>query len=77
MQLEHRTWTLTTRAGVVEIEPGDTAAADAGIRTDPSTLNALLLDPGGLDAALSTGAAETEGDLDALRRLLAAASHGS
>ncbi len=47
-------------------------AADAGIRTDPVTLNALLLDPDGLDAALATGAAEIDGDVDALRRLLAA-----
>ena len=33
---------------------------------------ALLLDPGGLDAALATGAAEADGDVDAVRRLLTA-----
>ena len=59
---------------MLEIEPGDTEAADAGIRTEPTTLNALLLDPGGLDAALAAGAAEVEGDVDALRRLLTAAA---
>jgi DNA-binding HxlR family transcriptional regulator len=74
LQLGDRAWTLAPREGVVEIEPGDPAAADAGIRTDPATLNALLLDPGGLDAALATGAAEPEGDVAALRRLLTAAA---
>jgi DNA-binding HxlR family transcriptional regulator len=78
LELENRRWTLASREGVLEIEPGDTAPADAGIRTDPMTLNALLLAPGGLDAALATGAAEAEGDVDALRRLLmAAATRGS
>jgi hypothetical protein len=48
-------WTVARRDGVLEIEPGDPAAPDAGIRTDPTTLNALLLDPGGLDRALATG----------------------
>ena len=70
--LGERARTLAASGGVVEIEPSDPPAADAGIRTDPTTLNALLLDPGRLDAALATGAAETEGDVDALRRLLAA-----
>jgi DNA-binding HxlR family transcriptional regulator len=72
LQLENRVWTLVRREGILEIEPGDVEAADAGIRTDPITLNALLLDPGDLDAALATGAAEIEGDVDALRALLTA-----
>jgi DNA-binding HxlR family transcriptional regulator len=72
LQLENRVWTLVRRAGILEIEPGDVEAADAGIQTDPTTLNALLLDPAGLDAALATGAAEIEGDVDALRGLLTA-----
>jgi DNA-binding HxlR family transcriptional regulator len=76
LQLEDRVWTLTARRGVPEIEPGDVEAADAGIRTDPVTLNALLLDPDGLDAALATSAAEIDGDVDALRRLLAAVTPG-
>jgi DNA-binding HxlR family transcriptional regulator len=74
LRLENRAWTLAHREGVLEIEPGDPSAADAGIRTTPTTLNALLLDPGGFDAALATGAAEAEGDVDALRRLLTAAA---
>jgi DNA-binding HxlR family transcriptional regulator len=72
LRLENRAWTLAPREGVVEIEPGDPAAADAGIHTDPVTLNALLLDPDGLDAALASGAVEADGDVDALRRLLTA-----
>ena len=72
-QLEGRAWTVTPRDGVLEIEPGETEPADAGIRTDPTTLNALLLGKSGLDAAVTTGAAEVDGDLDALRRLLTAA----
>jgi HxlR-like helix-turn-helix len=72
LQLVNRVWTVARREGVFEIEPGDAEDADAGIRTDPVTLNALLLDPDGLDAALATGAAEIEGDIAAVRRLLAA-----
>jgi DNA-binding HxlR family transcriptional regulator len=78
LQLENRVWTLVRRQRLFEIEPGDVEVADAGIHTDPITLNALLLDPDGLDAALATGAAEIEGDADALRRLLTAvAASGS
>jgi DNA-binding HxlR family transcriptional regulator len=78
LQLDDRAWTLVRREGVLEIEPGDVETADAGIHTDPITLNALLLDPEGLDAALATGVAEIEGDVDALRRLLTAvAASGS
>jgi DNA-binding HxlR family transcriptional regulator len=73
LQLENRVWTVVRREGVWEIEPGDVeAAVDARIRTDPVTLNALLLNADGLEAALATGAAEIEGDIDALRRLLTA-----
>lgn len=76
LRLENRAWTLARREGVVEIEPGDHGTADAEIRTDPITLNALLADPDGLDAAVATGAAEIEGDVDALRRLLTAVAPG-
>jgi DNA-binding HxlR family transcriptional regulator len=75
--LENRAWTLTIHEGEVEIEPGVTAAADATIHADPTTLNALLLAPGELDAALAGGVAEIEGDVDAVRRLLAAVAPGS
>jgi DNA-binding HxlR family transcriptional regulator len=74
LRLEKRAWTLATREGVIDVQPGDHDPVDAEIRTDPVTLNALLLDPGGLDAALATGAAEVEGDAVALRRLLTTAT---
>jgi DNA-binding HxlR family transcriptional regulator len=74
VQLDNRVWALTRREGVFEIEPGDLEDADAGIRTDPITLNALLLNPDDLAAALATGAAEVEGDVAAIRRLLTAAT---
>jgi DNA-binding HxlR family transcriptional regulator len=77
LRLGNQAWTLARRDGVFEIEPGDTEPADAGIRTDPNTLNELLLAPGDLDAALATGAAEAAGDVDALRRLLTAVAQGS
>jgi DNA-binding HxlR family transcriptional regulator len=76
LRLENRAWTVVRRDGVLEIEPGDTEAADAVIRTDPITLNALLFDPDGLDAAVATGEAEIEGNVDALRRLLTAVAPG-
>jgi DNA-binding HxlR family transcriptional regulator len=72
--LDDRAWTLVRRDGVVEIEPGDAETADAELRTDPITLNALLADPAGLDVALATSAAEVKGDVGAVRRLLSAAA---
>jgi DNA-binding HxlR family transcriptional regulator len=72
--LDDRVWTLARRDGAIEVDPGEPERADAGIRTGPETLNELVLDPGGLDAALRTGTAEAEGDLDAIRRLLDAAA---
>jgi DNA-binding HxlR family transcriptional regulator len=77
IQLENRAWTLLRREGVFEIESGDAEAADAGIRTDPITLNDLLLEPDRLDAALATGAVEIDGDVDALRGLLTAVAASS
>jgi DNA-binding HxlR family transcriptional regulator len=74
LALENQAWTVVRREGVFEIEPGETESADAGLRTDPTTLNALLSAPGGLDVALATGAAQAEGDVDSLRRLLTAAA---
>jgi hypothetical protein len=74
VQLHDRTWTVSTTAGELEVQQGDVAAPDATIRTDPRTLNGLLSDPATLDAAIAAGTVHTEGDLAALRRLLAVAS---
>jgi DNA-binding HxlR family transcriptional regulator len=71
VQLDERVWTIHTADGRLEIGPHDTTEADAGLSTDPATLNALLRDPSGLDRAIASGAVRTEGSLRALRRLLA------
>jgi hypothetical protein len=63
-------WTIEGLDGRVEVEPDEPAAPDASIVTDPATLNALLLDPAGLDAAIASGAISVEGDLAAVERLL-------
>src|SRR6185295_15933258 len=70
LELDDRAWTVRTEAGRVEVRPGEPEAPDASLRTTPGTLNALLDDPAGLDAALLDGRAEAAGSLRALRRLL-------
>jgi hypothetical protein len=42
------------------------------LRTDPTTLNALLADPPALDVAIAGGSVVATGDVSALRRLLEA-----
>jgi DNA-binding HxlR family transcriptional regulator len=74
LELDDQVWTVRTAAGQVQVEPGEPAAPDAALRTDPTTLNALLENPGALDAAISDGSARADGDLAALRRLLQAAA---
>jgi hypothetical protein len=56
----------------VYVEPGEPAWADASLRADPETLNALLDDPAALDAAVSAGSAAVAGDLPGRRGLLQA-----
>ena len=70
VQLDDRLWTVSSQNGQLEVKAEDTAAPAASLRTDPETLNALLLHPGGLDTAIATGSLHAEGDLGALRRLL-------
>jgi DNA-binding HxlR family transcriptional regulator len=72
--LEDRVWTVRSPHGRMEIEPGNPAAPDAGIRTDPGTLAALLLNPDGLDAAIANGSVQVEGKKSALRRLIRVAA---
>jgi DNA-binding HxlR family transcriptional regulator len=74
VQLDDRVWTISSPRGRLEIRPEEPVAPDAGIRTDPGTLAALLLDPGGLDAAIASGSARVEGKISALRRLLRVAA---
>jgi DNA-binding HxlR family transcriptional regulator len=70
VQLDNRVWTISSPDGQLEIEPHDTATPDASLHTDPDTLNALLHNPAGLDAAIAAGSVHTEGNLSALRHLL-------
>jgi DNA-binding HxlR family transcriptional regulator len=70
VELDARVWTVRTEPGRLTVEPGEPAAPDATIRTDPPTLNALLDRPSDLDAALRDGRVQVDGDRTAVRRLL-------
>jgi DNA-binding HxlR family transcriptional regulator len=70
--LDGRRWTVRTADGDVDVQPGEPTHADVSIRTDPTTLNALLEDPHTVDAALFEGTIVVTGDLAALRQLLEA-----
>jgi DNA-binding HxlR family transcriptional regulator len=70
LDLQNRVWTIRTEDGHVQVLDGEPNEPDASLRTDPKTLNALLEDPGKLDAAVSDGTAAVAGDPSALRQLL-------
>ena len=69
--LDDRVWTLAPSAGGLEIAPGAPPAPDAGIDTDPRTLNALLTQRITLDDAIAGGSVDIDGDPAALARLIA------
>ena len=73
-ELDGTVWTVRTQGGEVRVEPGESTAPDATLRTDPLTLNDVLADPRSLDAAVTDGRAEVGGDVRALRRLLGSVS---
>ncbi|MFB9690956.1 winged helix-turn-helix transcriptional regulator [Amycolatopsis plumensis] len=70
LELDARVWTVRTEPGRLTVEPGEPAAPDATVRTDPPTLNALLERPAHLAGAIDDGRLAIEGDLAAVRRLL-------
>lgn len=70
LELDDRVWTIRAVAGQLHVQPGEPATHDVSLRTDPTTLNALLGDPAALDAAISDAGVVATGDLSALRRLL-------
>jgi DNA-binding HxlR family transcriptional regulator len=72
VDLDGRPWTVRTEAGALRVEPGEPATPDARLSTDPETLNALLADPALLDARIADGSVAVDGDVPAVRRLLAA-----
>ena len=75
LELDDRVWTIRSSSGQVDVRPGEPAAADAALRTDPQTLNTLLTDPAAFDAAISDGSLVASGDLPAIRRLLQAGAN--
>jgi DNA-binding HxlR family transcriptional regulator len=70
LDLAGRPWTVQTQDGRLQVESGEPTNPDASMRTDPKTLNALLDNPDGLDAAASDGSVTVAGDQSALRGLL-------
>jgi DNA-binding HxlR family transcriptional regulator len=72
VQLDDRIWTVRSVRGRLHVQPGEPATPDVVLRTDPKTLNTLLDNPSGLDAAIMNGSVAAEGDRSALRRLLGA-----
>lgn len=70
LELDGRAWTLRLTSGRVQVQPGDTATADASLRADPKTLSALLTDPATLASAVADGSVAVVGDLSAISRLL-------
>ena len=72
IDLDDRVWTITTENGRIHIDAGEPAHPDAGLRTDPTTLNALLDGSTSLAAAHATGHAVLSGSEVALQRLLQA-----
>ncbi|GII78527.1 HxlR family transcriptional regulator [Sphaerisporangium rufum] len=73
-ELDDRVWTVGIENGRIHITPGAPPRADAGLRTDPATLNALLDGSTSPAAAVAGGKAALSGDEDALRRFLQVAS---
>jgi DNA-binding HxlR family transcriptional regulator len=70
LELDDRMWTVRTVDGDLDVQQGEPTSADAAVRTDSHTLNALLNEPHTLDAALSEGTIIVKGNLAALRELL-------
>ena len=61
VQLDGQPWTITGRDGEFGIEPGEAPEAESQLETDPATLNALLLEPAGLDQAVAAGKVRLHG----------------
>jgi hypothetical protein len=65
-------WTVRLADGRAEVRPGEPAAADVSLRTDPGTLSALLGATAMLAAARADGSVTVVGDPSAIDRLLSA-----
>jgi len=74
IQLDERVWTIRTDGNEPQVHTGDPTSPDAGLHTDPQTLNSLLADSTSLDSATASAAATVTGNVNSLRGLLEAAS---
>ncbi len=70
VELGDGVWTIRAVSGRIEVESGETAPASTGLRTDPTTLTALVDDPAALGAAIAAGTIEITGSARSARRLL-------
>jgi DNA-binding HxlR family transcriptional regulator len=70
LELDDRVWTVRLADGQAEVRPGEPAAADVSLRTDPGTLSALLGGTAMLAAARADGSVTVVGDPSAIDRLL-------
>ena len=71
VELDDRHWTVRTEHGQVYVHAGEPGDPDATLRSDPQTLNQLLLRSAQLDDVIADGRAAVDGDVSVLHRLLA------
>lgn len=71
METNEGTWSVRVEAGHITIHGGDATGADVTVRSDPRTLIGLVIDPSDLETAITDERVTVDGDLGALRRLLA------
>jgi DNA-binding HxlR family transcriptional regulator len=74
LELDGRVWTVRLASGRADVQPGETATADALLGADPKTLSVLLSDPATLPTACGDGSVVAVGDLSAVAQLLHAVS---
>ncbi|GAA0528066.1 winged helix-turn-helix transcriptional regulator [Paractinoplanes ferrugineus] len=66
LELDDRVFTVRSHDGRVVVVPGEPGTADASLRTDPVTFNALLADPDALPGLVAGGSAAATGAVDRL-----------
>jgi DNA-binding HxlR family transcriptional regulator len=76
LELDDRVWAVESREGCVCVRAEEPPNPVASLRTDPSTLNALLEGSVDFDAAVTDGTVGAGGDLSALRRLIRSVAGG-
>lgn len=69
--LDGRPFAVRTERGRVSVAAGEPDAPDAVLATTPAVLNDLLADPASFDSALSDATITVDGDVAAVRSLLA------